>query len=101
MELSNISRTAKLWINFMNYAHTIRMFITASKTGDWNLTLVAIESMINLFAAAGYTNYARCLRLHLQVMLKLKDRHLQVHEKFPQQGAHLIRSGKMLGRLMA
>ena len=27
MKFSNISRTAKLWINFMNYAHTIRMFI--------------------------------------------------------------------------
>ena len=56
MEMSNISRTAKLWINFMNYVHTIRMFIAASRTGNWNLTLVTMESMINLFAATGHTN---------------------------------------------
>ena len=91
MELSNISRTAKLWINFMNYVHTIRMFIAASRTGNWNLTLVTMESMINLFAATGHTNYARCLRRHLQLMLKLKDSHPQVHEKFAQQGAHVTR----------
>ena len=91
MELSNISRTTKLWINFMNYVHTIRMFITASRTGDWNLTLVTMESMIYLFAAAGHTNYVRCPRLYLQLMLNLKDSHPQVHEKFAQQGAHVIR----------
>ena len=67
------------------------MFITASRTGDWNLTLVTMDSMINLFAAAGHTNYARCLRLHLQLMLNLKDSHPQVHETFAQQGAHVIR----------
>ena len=90
-ELSNISRTANLWINFMNYVHTIRMFITASRTGDWYLTLVTMKSMINLFAATGQTNYARCLRLHLQLMLSLRDSHPQVYEKLAQQGAHVIR----------
>ena len=89
MELSNISRTAKLWINFRNYVHTIQMFITASRTGEWNLTLVTMESMIDLFAVTGHTNYARCLRLHLKFMLHLKDSHPQVHEKFAQQGAHV------------
>ena len=40
----------------MNYVHKIRMFINASRTGDWNLTLVTMENMINLFAATGHTN---------------------------------------------
>ena len=75
----------------MNYVHTIRMFITASRTGDWYLTLVTMKSMINLFAATGQTNYARCLRLHLQLMLSLRDSHPQVYEKLAQQGAHVIR----------
>ena len=59
MELSNIFRTAKLWINFMNYVHTIRVFITTSRTGDCNLTLIIMESMINLFPATSHTNYAK------------------------------------------
>ena len=46
--------------------------------------------MINLFAAAGQTNYARCLRLHLQLMSSLRDSHPQVYEKLAQQGAHVI-----------
>ena len=32
MELSKISRAAKLWINFMNHVHAIRIFVTASRT---------------------------------------------------------------------
>ena len=64
------------------------MFITALRTGDWNLTLVTMDSMINIFAATGHTNCARCLRLHLQLMLNLKGSHPQV---CTQQGAHVIR----------
>ena len=68
------------------------MFITASRTGDWNLNLnLTTQSMINLFAATGHTNYARCLRFHLQLMLNLKGSHPQVHEKLAQQGVHVIR----------
>ena len=72
--------------------HNSNVYNCTSRTGDWNLTLVTMESMRHLFAATCHTNYARCLRLHLQLMLNLKDSHPQVHEKFPQQGAHVIRS---------
>ena len=71
--------------------HNSNVYNCTSRTGDWNLTFVTIESMIHLLAATGHTNYARCLRLHLQLMLNLKDNDPQVHEKFP-QGVHVIRS---------
>ena len=57
MEMLDISRTAEQWINVMNYVHIIKMFITASRTRDWNLTLVTMKSMINLFVATGHTDY--------------------------------------------
>ena len=33
-ELAITSRTAQLWINFMDYIGVIRIFITAARTGD-------------------------------------------------------------------
>ena len=87
----NNSRTAKLWINFMNYISIIRLFIAASRTGDWNLNLVAMEKMINLFAATGHNNYAKCLRLHLRQMLDLSTTHPDIYQKFTTGGCGFIR----------
>ena len=90
-ELAITSTTAKLWINFMDYIGVIRIFITAARTGDWNLSLVAMQKMINLFAATGHINYARCLRLQLQLMLDLHKTHPWLHSQFANDGFHVIR----------
>ena len=67
---------------------------------NWRLqlTLVTMESMINSFAATGHTNYARCLRFHLQLMLNLKDSHVQVCAT---RSTCNKKKRKILGRLMA
>ena len=54
--LETKSRTAKLWIRYMNYIHIIKIFIRAERTGNWNLHLIATESMLNLFAATEHAH---------------------------------------------
>jgi hypothetical protein len=71
--LINNSRTAKLWINYMEYIDIVKMFIRAERTGNWYEHLTATEKMLNLFAATGHIHYAKSARLYLQLMTSLKS----------------------------
>lgn len=70
-ELRDRSRTAKLWLAYIEYVDTLKLFIRAERTGDWNLHLVAVGKMLKLFAATGHFNYAKSARLYSQLMLEL------------------------------
>ncbi len=61
------SPTARLWLQYMEYVGTLKLFIRAERTGNWNLHLVAVERMLNLFAATGHVHYAKSARLYLQM----------------------------------
>ena len=91
LRLSNNSRTAQLWLQYMMYAEVLRMFIRAERTGDWHLHLVSLHMMLNLFAATGHNNYAKCGRLYLQLMLELPDKYPWLYEKFVAGGFHCVR----------
>ena len=59
------NRSGKLWIQFMDFASIVRMFIRAERTGDWNLHIDASEQMLPIFAAAGHNNYLKLVLLYL------------------------------------
>lgn len=65
-QMRKTTRTAKLWLMFMDFVSTVRMFIRAERTGKWQLHLKATEDMLPLFAATGHNNYAKFGRLYLQ-----------------------------------
>jgi len=81
------SRTAKLWLHYIEYVDTLKLFIQAERTGNWNLHLIAIEQMLNLFAATGHLNYA----LYLQLMRELPTDHPWLYHCFAEQGFHTVR----------
>ena len=45
-KLSATSRTAKLWIQHLDYIHVLKLFICAKRTGNWSLHLFALSEMI-------------------------------------------------------
>ena len=45
--LSKKSRTAKLWISYVNYVATIKKFIIAERISNWELHLEAVTEMLN------------------------------------------------------
>ena len=55
--LATVSRTAKRWIQHLYYVQVVKLFIRVERTGNWNLHLIAISKMINLFAASDYSLY--------------------------------------------
>ena len=89
-ELSQVSRTAKLWINYLNYINILQLFIRAERTGNWNLHLVSVGKMINLFAATAHINYAKSSRFYLQTMLDLQTAPPWVYENFAVNGYHTV-----------
>ena len=46
-------RTVKLWLLYIYYVDVVKMFIRAEISGYWNLHVVAMSEMLNLFAATG------------------------------------------------
>lgn len=89
-DLSSCSRTAKLWLQYLEYMQIVKDFIRSERTGDFNLYLYSISRMINLFAATAHIHYAKSARLHLQNMLNLNESHPWVHDQFT-KGFHTIR----------
>ena len=71
VELSQSSRTGKLWIQYLNMVKLLLLFIRAERTGDWELHLLCVSRMIPIFHAGGHTAYAKCSRLYLDQMKKL------------------------------
>ena len=76
--LSSQSRTAKLCLLDMFYVDVIKLFIIAERTVEWNLHLFSMTKMLNLFAAAGHHQYAKCGRLYIQLMQNLPSTHPEV-----------------------
>jgi len=89
-ELAEQSRTAKLWINYMQHVQTLRDFIRADRISDWMLHLASLKKMLPLFAAAGHRNYAKSVRLYLQLMSELDETHPWLFDQFV-RGGHAVR----------
>ena len=87
---SQESRTGKLWIQYMECIDIIRNYIRAARTSDWNLYLITLEKMIDVFAATGRINYAKSARIYLQSMLDLPQDYPWLYKKLAIEGFNFI-----------
>ena len=69
--LSENSRTAKLWIQYIHYINIVKQFIRAEHTGNWQNHLMVVRQMLNLFSATAHFQYAKSAKLYLQLMDEL------------------------------
>ena len=83
-----------MWLQYLDYIDTVKLFIRAERTGNWHLHLIAVEKMLNLFAATGHIHYAKSARLYLQLMNELHQKYPWLYEKFINEGYHTIRRSK-------
>jgi len=97
--LSTVSRTARLWLQYMKYIDIVKTVLRAERLGDWNMHLLGISKMLNLFAATGHVQYAKCARLYLQNMLELPHTHAWLHEKLSSGHHSVRRSDRLWGGL--
>jgi len=47
-KLSTDSRTAKLWVQYLDHVNVVERFILAERTGNWFLHLSTVSSMLGL-----------------------------------------------------
>ena len=83
------SRTAKLWLQYMEMVDLLQRFIKAERTGNWPMKLETTQDMCEFLAAAGRNSYTKSLLLHLQQMTKLEIKHPEVYHHF-MNGYHSI-----------
>ena len=86
--LRSTSRTAKLWLRFMDYIEIIKDSICCERLGMWDGHLNAVTALLNLFAAT-CIHYAKYARLYVQEMRKLPSTHPWLHHKFV-EGCHTV-----------
>ena len=90
-QLAQTNRTARLWVQLLDYIDTILLFIKAERLGDWEMHLTATHEMLNLFASTGHFHYAKSARFYLQQMLELPKDHPEIYTSFKDHGYHAIR----------
>lgn len=84
------SRTAQLWLQYIELLDILKAFIKAERTGDWNLHLQSLLEMLPFFAATGHNAYAKSSYIYLNKMLALSITHPNVHSMF-MEGMHVVR----------
>ncbi len=84
------SRTAVLWLQYMNMIDILRQYIRAERTGNWALHLEVISKMLPFLAASGHNHYTKSARVYLQRMSQLEKQHPDIYQKF-QEGLHVVR----------
>ena len=82
--------TSALWIQYLKMIDILRTFITAERTGNWDLGLKSLRDMLPFFAAAGHNLYLRSVYLYLQCMQNLHVSNPEVYASF-KHGQHVIR----------
>lgn len=89
-KLINESRTAKLWLQYMNMVDILKDFLRSERTGNWKFHLKNIERKLPFYAASGHNLYTKCAYIYLQEMTQLETTHPDVYEHFL-NGHHVIR----------
>lgn len=52
----------------------VKQFLEAERTGNWNLHITTIRSMLPFFHSTGHYNYAKSAHLYLQEMASLEEK---------------------------
>ena len=93
--LIDSSRTAKMWLQYMNYASIIKEFVCVEHLAG---TFAAMGKMFNLFVATGHINYAKSGSLYLQLMLDLEKNYPWLYHQFNDKGFRCIRRTDSFGQ---
>ena len=83
------SRTAELWLQFMNMMDILTMFLKGERIGIWELHIQAMYEMMTYLAASGHNLYTKCIHEYLQQMHTLHETHHEASRHFD-QGLHVV-----------
>ena len=82
-------RTSRLWRQYLDMIHLLKMHHNAERTGQWEEQLHILKSMQPYLAAAGHHQYAKAISLFLVEMTRMKKGELENWNKLAKM--HVIR----------
>ena len=89
------SRTAKLWLQYMDLVDLLKKFVKAERLGIWPLHLQATMEMLPFFGATGHNNYLKSSHMYVQEMQDLTNSHPDIYHHFC-NGLHVVRRSDRL-----
>ena len=89
--LTSNSRTAALWSTYHKIICLVKDFIRSERLHDFDLHLATVANMLPIFAAAGRGQYAKGLRLYLELMASHEVQYPAVMKTFKVVGLHTVR----------
>ena len=89
--LTSNSRTAALWSTYHKIISLVKDFIRSERLHDFDLHLATVANMLPIFAAAGRGQYAKGLRLYLELMASHEVQYPAVMKTFKVVGLHTVR----------
>ena len=87
---NSLFRTATLWKQYMEMVSLLKKYITADRTGNWELHIRMTQEMLPYLSAAGHYNYSKSCHIYLQEMFALDKSNPVVKEHF-NKGLFVIR----------
>ena len=70
---ASAGKTQKLWIHYHNHVQLLKDFIRAERTSNYRLHLSIIAKMMPVLASAGHGQYAKAVRLTLEMTLQFGE----------------------------
>ena len=89
-ERLSVSRTSKLWLQFLDHAETLNVFVAFERLKNWEGHLNILPSLLTIFAATGHLHYAKSGRMYLQEMLDLPRKHPDLYSLYTEHGMHVV-----------
>lgn len=84
--------TSQLWVLYFKLVTLMQQFIDAERSGNFQLHLQTVISMIPIFFASGHHLYGKACLLYVEQMLNLKEKmDIIEYDKFCKQGFFTIR----------
>ena len=87
------------WEQYGDMINILLQFIKAERTGNWDLHLSAVATMVPHFFALDRPNYARWLPVYLADMNQLESKHPKVHQEFIVGNHSISRSGQSFSQV--
>ena len=94
------TRTAMLWLQYMDTVSILQRFIKAERMANWKLHLQTVQDMLPYFAASGHSLYAKYAYVYLRIMLRLPETHPDAHRKFMVRRSDMFWAGLFTGLII-
>ena len=85
------SRTARLWLQYLDMTQIMRFFIWSERVGDWKLGIKSQLEMLPYLVGSGHYLYTSSLSIYINRMIDLSISKPEIYERIFRSGQYTFR----------